>query len=190
MRIHITGNAGAGKTTLAHQIGAALNLPVYSVDSVIWQPGWSQPPKEEREAAILAMAQKPHWVIEGVAASLRAHADIVLVLHVPAFICAVRALRRAFRYGRSIRPGFPEGCPEWKVTPLVIRIIFSFKRRAGAELFAEAARDEDKFRILSWPTNSDKVIANLRRARVEHTGLVPGTSAHRASGSSPPETGT
>lgn len=182
MRIHITGNAGAGKTTLALQVGAAVNLPVYSVDSVIWQPGWSQPPKEEREAAILTIAQKPRWVSEGVAASLRERADIVIVLHVPAFICAIRALRRAFRYGRAIRPGFPERCPDWKVAPLAVRIIFGFGRRAGAQIFAEAAREKDKFLIHSWPTSSDTVIANLQRACLERTRLVPSATSNSAEG--------
>ncbi|CCN34445.1 hypothetical protein VIBNISO65_1780052 [Vibrio nigripulchritudo SO65] len=32
MKIHITGNAGSGKTTLASRLGEALDLSVYSLE--------------------------------------------------------------------------------------------------------------------------------------------------------------
>ncbi|MFT7214503.1 MAG: adenylate kinase family enzyme, partial [Granulosicoccus sp.] len=44
MRIHVTGDAGSGKTTLGKKIGAELNLPVFGLDQVVWQPGWTKTP--------------------------------------------------------------------------------------------------------------------------------------------------
>jgi adenylate kinase family enzyme len=161
MRIHVTGNAAAGKTTLARELAAALDLPFYSVDSVIWLPGWKQPPKDERIAAIQALAHEPTWVSDGVATSLRERADVVIVLDVPATVCALRALRRCLRYGRASRPGFPSGCPEWKIAPALMRIIFGFPQRAGAAICADAAQAPERYRVLSWPTRPNEGAAEL-----------------------------
>src|SRR5690606_17710214 len=120
-------------------------LPFFSVGSVIWMPGWRQPPKHERNAAILALAQQPSWVIDGVAPSLREHADLVIVLDVPVFVCALRALLRCLRYGTASRPEFPSDCPEWKIAPTLMRIIFGFPARAGAAIAAEAAQAPERY---------------------------------------------
>ena len=48
VKIHVTGNAGSGKTTLAAKLGDALELPVFGLDSVVWQPGWRKTPASER----------------------------------------------------------------------------------------------------------------------------------------------
>ena len=58
MKIHVTGNAGSGKTTLAAEIGSMLDLPVYGLDSVVWKEGWVITPKEERAAKENELAQK------------------------------------------------------------------------------------------------------------------------------------
>ena len=42
VRIFITGNAGSGKTTLAGQMGEALRIPVFGLDSIVWLPGWKK----------------------------------------------------------------------------------------------------------------------------------------------------
>lgn len=163
MRIHVTGNAAAGKTTLAKELAGVLDLPFFSVDSVIWLPGWKQPPKDERSAAILALAQQPSWVIDGVAASLREHADLVIVLDVPPHVCALRGLLRCLRYGRTSRPGFPPGCAEFKIAPTLMRIIFSFPTRAGAAIAADAAQAPERYRVLSWPSRPDEGVSELAR---------------------------
>ena len=46
-RIAIIGPGGAGKSTLAHQIGAKLGLPVIHLDAHYWHEGWVETPKEE-----------------------------------------------------------------------------------------------------------------------------------------------
>ena len=39
-RIMIIGCGGAGKSTLARQLGEKLNLPVVHLDKLFWLPGW------------------------------------------------------------------------------------------------------------------------------------------------------
>ena len=62
-KIHITGNAGAGKTTLARELATALSLPVFGLDKVVWQAGWLKTPPEIRAAKEAALIAKSAWVI-------------------------------------------------------------------------------------------------------------------------------
>ena len=76
IRINVTWNAGAGKTTLATNLGRALDLPVHSLDPIVWQPGWKKTPLEERRAAEPEMIAEPAWIIDGVSSTVR-HSDEV-----------------------------------------------------------------------------------------------------------------
>ena len=46
-RIAVIGSGGAGKSTLARQIGAILGLPVIHLDHHYWSPGWVPTPDDE-----------------------------------------------------------------------------------------------------------------------------------------------
>ncbi|MCB0319265.1 MAG: AAA family ATPase, partial [Bdellovibrionales bacterium] len=39
-RVLIIGNAGSGKTTLAKKLSLQLKIPLVSLDSLFWKPGW------------------------------------------------------------------------------------------------------------------------------------------------------
>jgi adenylate kinase family enzyme len=64
-RVAIIGNGGGGKSTLAKRMGAALGLPVYTVDDVQWQPGWARTPAAEVARRHAAWLQEPSWIIDG-----------------------------------------------------------------------------------------------------------------------------
>ncbi len=98
LRILITGNAGSGKTTLAAQVGARLNLPVFGLDLIVWRPGWKKAPPEERRAAEAALAARPAWVVEGVSRTLLEAAATVVFLALSRRTCLVRALNRKLPY--------------------------------------------------------------------------------------------
>ena len=83
MRINITGNAASGKTTLAARLGARLDLPVISLDSIVWQPHWIKTPTDQRLSAEQRLVASPAWIIDGVSDLVRANADLVVFLDVP-----------------------------------------------------------------------------------------------------------
>lgn len=65
-RILIIGDAGAGKTTIAKQLGHRLNTPVYSTDDILWQNKFTQ--LRNRDEAIQLMKDiylKDRWIVEG-----------------------------------------------------------------------------------------------------------------------------
>jgi len=71
MRLHITGNAGSGKTTLARKLSQALGIPVASLDSVVWKEGWIAASKEERALGEEQLVVRDSWIIEGVSKTVR-----------------------------------------------------------------------------------------------------------------------
>jgi adenylate kinase family enzyme len=65
-RIHIVGGPGSGKTTLAHKIGAYLNIEVHELDTVAFTgPEYADRELSERLADISMIANRPAWITEG-----------------------------------------------------------------------------------------------------------------------------
>lgn len=127
-RILVTGNAGSGKTTLVAEIGRAMSLPVFGLDQVVWRAGWTRTPKAERDSSLRALAERPRWAIDGVSSILESAADLVIFLDVSPALCTWRCARRNIRYLFRSRPGLPENCPEWRIAPTLLGIIWRFDR--------------------------------------------------------------
>jgi adenylate kinase family enzyme len=147
-RINITGNAGAGKTTLAAALGERLGLPVSSLDSVVWQPGWRKTEPQQRRQAELALIARPAWVIDGVSTLVREAADLVVLLDAPRHVCLWRCAKRNWRYAFRSRPGLPKGCPEWQMVARLTGIIWRFPRGPGASIMLEAEAHPYRYRVV------------------------------------------
>ena len=128
MRILVTGNAGAGKSTLAEALARQLGIPCFALDRIIWQEGWRKTSEVDRYAAIAELVALPAWVIDGVSDQVQSAADVVIFLDVPRRTCFLRVLRRNLPYLFRSRPGLPERCPEILIVPRLCRIIWRFPR--------------------------------------------------------------
>jgi adenylate kinase family enzyme len=164
VRINVTGNAGAGKTTLAHAVGAAFELPVFSLDPIVWMRGWRKRPSDERAILEQALVRQPVWVIDGVSQRVRDAADLVIFLDVSRPRCLVRALARSLRNLSTSRPGLPPGCPEWRIVPRLARIIWQFPGNAGRTIRAEAAARPERFHIPGPGTGFAELMSSVRTA--------------------------
>jgi len=115
-RIAVIGCGGAGKTTLALELGARLKLPVHHLDRLYWGPGWTPVPRDEFIRLEKQIRALPEWILDGnygstMASRLEA-ADTILFLDLPTGTCLWGAVRRYFRYlGRS-RPDMTDGNTE------------------------------------------------------------------------------
>jgi len=159
-RINITGNAGAGKSTLASEIGKLLDMPTYGLDSILWQPGWKEPEPDERRHLIQQLVVKDTWVIDGVSGIIREAADLVIFLDVPRRICLYRCVKRNWRYMFHSRPGLPDHCPEIMIIPTLLKIIWGFPKTVKPIIMSEA-HGSQKYKHVTSNTQLESICAEL-----------------------------
>ncbi len=109
-RVVVTGLAGSGKSTFALALADRTGLPVINLDLQFWKPGWVAPSETEWRARQRAVLAGDAWIAEGnyhETLDVRVErADAVVVLDMPWWLCAGRALLRGFR----MPPELPLGC--------------------------------------------------------------------------------
>ena len=115
-RVAIVGSAGAGKSTLARQLGAILGLEVVHLDALFWKPGWVETPRPEWRVTQEGLVRRESWIIDGNYGGTMevrlASADTIVFLDFPRAICLWRVLKRWARYRGHTRPDLAPGCPE------------------------------------------------------------------------------
>jgi adenylate kinase family enzyme len=66
MKVYVIGPSGAGKTTLARELGTRLGLPVYPLDQIAFtDTHWTIRPLPDKMAAVREILGHPGWVAEG-----------------------------------------------------------------------------------------------------------------------------
>ncbi|WP_047979827.1 P-loop NTPase family protein [Ornithinibacillus contaminans] len=115
-KITILGNPGAGKSTLAMQLGHLLDIPVYHMDAIYWKPGWKAIDEAELISQHDEILKQDSWIIEGnysVTLPKRLEdADTVIFLHYTTIKCLYGIIKRRIQYHNKTRPDIGKGCPE------------------------------------------------------------------------------
>lgn len=115
-RVVIIGCGGAGKSTLARQLGEKTGLPVVHLDKLFWKPGWVERPREEFDPLVEQALEKEAWIMDGnfnrtMEKRLR-RCDTVIYLDYSRFTCLWGVLKRVLTTHGTVRPDMGEGCPE------------------------------------------------------------------------------
>ena len=112
----VIGPCGAGKSTLAVELGTLLVLPVFHMDKLNWKAGWNESSKDEILAKLQQIVTTDRWLIDGTYGGTLAErlerADTVVYLDYPIGLCLSRVIRRIWTYRGRTRPDMTEGCPE------------------------------------------------------------------------------
>ncbi|WP_042463352.1 P-loop NTPase family protein [Neobacillus dielmonensis] len=136
-RIMVVGvSSGVGKSTFAKSLGKALNIHVYHLDALYWKPGWVESSLEDFSKAQREMVMQPQWIIEGNYTNtfdIRAdHADTIIYLELPLYVCLYRVVKRWFMHMGRTRPDMGEGCKEkidWKFIQFIFTTYYPRKRK-------------------------------------------------------------
>jgi adenylate kinase family enzyme len=100
-RLVILGPGASGKSTLARALAGATGLPLVELDQVFWSEGLDPTPRERWIEVQRDLAAKDTWILDGDLGPYDAldvrlrRADTVVMLDLPTWRCAVRALRRS-----------------------------------------------------------------------------------------------
>ena len=151
-RVVIVGNAGAGKSMLAREVGQRLNLPIHHLDALFWKPGWVESERAAFTAQVDALAAGDRWVTEGnysrtFPARFR-RADTVVWVDLPRTICTRRIFARAFEWRGRTRPDMAPNCPEELPDLKFLRYIWTFPYTIGPKITKAMAAHGEHARLL------------------------------------------
>jgi adenylate kinase family enzyme len=159
-RILVIGSGGAGKSTFAKRLSKILNIEVIHLDSLYWNPGWVETPKQKWKQTVEHIIARDSWIMDGNYSGtleLRFEAcDTVVFLDIARRICLWRVIKRAAQYRNKSRPDMAEGCPE-RFNLEFILWIWSYKERTRPKIV----------RVLKENAHNKKVIWLRSDAEVE-----------------------
>ena len=156
-RIIIIGCGGAGKSTLARQLGEKLDIPVVHLDKLFWKPGWVQVSQEEFDALHTRELAKAKWIMDGnfnrTMPQRIARCDTAIYLDFSRFACLLGVLKRVLTTYGTVRPDMGEGCPE--------RIDFEFLKWVWNY---NKDKRERNYRLLNEAEHAETIVLTNRRA--------------------------
>ena len=156
-RIVIIGCGGAGKSTLARQLGEKLGIPVVHLDKLFWRPGWEQVSREEFDKLHRAQLAKDRWIMDGnfdrTMEERIARCDTVIYLDFGRLACLLGVLKRVLTTYGKVRPDMGEGCPE-RVDLDFLKWVWDFNKN----------KREKNYRLLEEAKHAKTIVLKDRRA--------------------------
>jgi energy-coupling factor transporter ATP-binding protein EcfA2 len=179
-RILILGRTGSGKTTLARELAAALDVPHVELDSLYFGPEFSTAPlpvlRERTSAAIAG----DRWVTDGNKRAVRdlvwPRADTIVWLDYPLGISFWRLAKRARRRTSALKAqaaetGGKTGLP---------RQFLAAARGVLTALRSHAGQRREYPRMFAEPANQHLAVVRLRSPRATRQWLARATAGGSA----------
>ena len=166
-KIILIGSGGAGKSTLARQLGDILGIKVYHLDTLLWKPNWVGVPREEQIQVQNELVKKEQWIIDGnygATMDIRLQAaDTIILLDYHRTICVYRAFKRMVKYRKKTRPDMGEGCEE-RIDFSFIKWIWNYPKTKRPEVINKLKQlsKEKNVIVLKTPKETRKFLQTLK----------------------------
>lgn len=155
-RIIIIGCGGAGKSTLAQQLGEKLDIPVLHLDKLFWKPGWVERDKTEFDELVRGELAKDRWIMDGnfnrTLPERIKHCDTIIYLDFSRFACLWGVLKRVLTTYGKVRPDMGEGCPE-RIDWEFLKWVWNFNKN----------KREQNYRLLNEAEGVETIVLKNRR---------------------------
>lgn len=172
-RIAVVGICGGGKTTIAQQLGKALDLPVVHLDQHFHLPNFQEPDRQVWAKRYAALEAEPRWIIDGNYsagyASRLQLADLVVHVRSSTPIAVWRVLRRAIAHRGQARPEAAPGCVERPLSWQFLAFLWWVARFNGRQLprlqRALAQVPADRIVVVRSIAEADALVTQLAAVR-------------------------
>ena len=156
-RIIIIGCGGAGKSTLARQLGDKLNIPVVHLDKLWWKPGWVEMDRDEFDELHRRELSKEKWIMDGnfnrTMPERIARCDTIIYLDFSRFACLRGVIKRVLTTYGTVRPDMGEGCPE-RIDFEFLKWVWNYNRD----------KRERNYKLLNEAEHAETIVLKNRRA--------------------------
>ena len=156
-RIVIIGCGGAGKSTLARQLGEKLGLPVVHLDQLFWRPGWVNVSREEFDSLHREALAQERWIMDGnfdrTMDERIKRCDTAIYLDFSRFACLMGVCKRVLTTYGKVRPDMGEGCPE-RIDWEFLKWVWDFNKN----------KREKNYRLLNESEGVETIVLKNRRA--------------------------
>ena len=156
-RVIIIGCGGAGKSTLARQLGEKLGLPVVHLDKLFWKPSWVHLTDEEFDAVHRKALAEEKWIMDGnfnrTMEERVAHCDAIIYLDFNRFACLFGVLKRVLTTYGTVRPDMGEGCPE-RIDWEFLQWVWNYNKD----------KRERNYKLLNEAEHAETIVLKNRRA--------------------------
>ena len=165
-KIVIIGSGGSGKTTLATQLSSTLQLPVYHLDALYWQPNWVETDRKQWIEIQRTLVNKSQWIIDGNyggTLDIRLEAsDTIIFLNINRYICLFRAVKRTLEHMGKHRSDMGFGCNE-RFDFNFIKWIYGYPSKKRPEILEKLSKLENvvDIHILSNKKDVANFLQNL-----------------------------
>ena len=175
--IAILGQAGSGKSWLARELSAILEVPVIHLDRLYWKPGWVPTPEPEWKAIQLRDVGREAWIADGLQEGRSMPelwldaADSILFLDASPLSCVWRVIRRRLRAEPG--PEAPADCkpaPFHRAFPKFLRFLWLYKTRVRPDVLAELDRRQSSQRVAVLRSERD-VSTFLAKVKAQQAAL-------------------
>ena len=172
-KVMVIGSAGAGKSTFSTSLGEILDLPVYHLDSIFWQPGWVKTEREDWARTQEALVSGDAWILDGNYGStleIRVRAcDTVIFLAYSRWLCLARVIKRWLRWRGRTRPDLNSGCVEYMPDWEFLTWIWGYPKTSAPRVLGllEKYREGRQVFVIESPRELERFVRRVKRGRWE-----------------------